>query len=62
VFDLVHRREVGKPNEIWQAHHTLLDLQCTCPRKIRASATVLAAGPITCSVCGYDFAAQDGDQ
>jgi uncharacterized NAD-dependent epimerase/dehydratase family protein len=23
VFDLVHRREAGKPNEIWQADHTL---------------------------------------
>jgi putative transposase len=26
VFDLVHRREAAKPNEIWQADHTLLDL------------------------------------
>ena len=26
VFDLVHRREAAKPNQIWQADHTLLDL------------------------------------
>jgi len=25
-FDLVHRREAGRPNEVWQADHTLLDL------------------------------------
>lgn len=29
---------------------------CECGRKIRVSATVLAAGPITCGVCGSDFA------
>jgi len=26
VFDLVYRREAAKPNQIWQADHTLLDL------------------------------------
>jgi putative transposase len=26
VFDLVHRREAERPNEIWQADHTLLDI------------------------------------
>ena len=26
MFDLVHRREAAKPNQIWQADHTLLDL------------------------------------
>lgn len=25
-FDLIHRREAGYPNEIWQADHTLLDI------------------------------------
>ncbi|MBA2309356.1 MAG: hypothetical protein H0W01_08705 [Pseudonocardiales bacterium] len=29
---------------------------CGCGRKIRLSPTVLAAGPITCGVCGSDFA------
>ena len=29
---------------------------CGCGRKIRVSPTVLAAGPITCGVCGVDFA------
>ena len=37
--------------------NNLLVAQCACPRKIRASATVLAAGPITCSRCGDDFTA-----
>jgi len=38
---------------------------CECGRKIRVSPTVLAAGPITCGVCGADFTPdlpdQDGD-
>ena len=29
---------------------------CECGRKIRVSPTVLTAGPITCGVCGTDFA------
>lgn len=28
---------------------------CECGRRVRVSATVLAAGPITCGVCGTDF-------
>jgi len=31
VFDLVYRREAAKPNEIWQADHTLLDLWVLTP-------------------------------
>jgi transposase InsO family protein len=31
VFDLVHRREAAKPNETWQADHTLLDLWVLTP-------------------------------
>ena len=31
VFDLVHRREAAKPNQIWQADHTLLDLWVLTP-------------------------------
>jgi putative transposase len=31
VFDLVYRREAGRPNEIWQADHTLLDLWVVTP-------------------------------
>ena len=31
VFDLVHRREAAKPNQIWQANHTLLDLWVITP-------------------------------
>jgi putative transposase len=31
VFDLVHRRETDRPNEIWQADHTLLDLWVLTP-------------------------------
>jgi hypothetical protein len=32
---------------------------CGCGRKIRVSPTILAAGPITCGVCGEDFQAED---
>lgn len=31
VFDLVYRREAARPNEIWQADHTLLDLWVVTP-------------------------------
>jgi len=31
VFDLVHRREAAKPNQIWQADHTLVDLWVLTP-------------------------------
>ena len=31
VFDLVHRREAAKPNQIWQADRTLLDLWVLTP-------------------------------
>ena len=31
VFDLVYRREAAKPNQIWQADHTLLDLWVLTP-------------------------------
>ena len=26
AFDLIHRREVSCPNEIWRADHTLFDI------------------------------------
>lgn len=32
---------------------------CGCGRKIRASLTVLDAGPITCGICGEDFTPED---
>jgi len=28
---------------------------CDCGRRIRVAASVLAAGPITCGICGADF-------
>jgi len=31
LFELVHRREAAKPNEIWQADHTQLDLWVITP-------------------------------
>jgi len=31
VFELVHRRQAGRPNEIWQADHTQLDLWVVTP-------------------------------
>jgi hypothetical protein len=36
-----------------------LAARCECPRRIRVSAAVLAAGPITCGVCGADFTAAE---
>jgi len=35
---------------------------CECGRKIRVSPTVLAAGPITCGVCGTEFTTEPGDE
>jgi hypothetical protein len=36
-----------------------LSARCECDRRIRVSAAVLSAGPITCGLCGADFAAVD---
>lgn len=36
-------------------------LVCTCGRKIRASTTVAAQGPIVCGVCNDVFLAEDAD-
>ncbi len=41
VFDLVYRREAAKPNEIWQADHTLLDLWVLTPSGLDATASGL---------------------
>jgi len=35
---------------------------CGCGRKIRVSLTLLAAGPITCGVCGTEFTTESGDE
>lgn len=34
------------------------DAECDCGRKIRASLTVLEAGPIICGICGGEFVAE----
>lgn len=34
-------------------------LECGCGRKIRASLTVIEAGPIVCGLCGTDFEAAE---
>ena len=31
VFELIYRRQAARPNEIWQADHTLLDLWVVTP-------------------------------
>lgn len=36
-----------------------LAARCECGRRIRVSQTVLAAGPITCGICGSDFEADN---
>jgi len=38
-----------------------LAARCECGRRIRVSQTVLAAGPITCGICGSDFEAAEPD-
>ena len=38
-----------------------LSARCECGRRIRVSVAVLAAGPITCGVCGADFAPSEAD-
>jgi hypothetical protein len=35
--------------------------RCECGRRIRITESVLAAGPITCGLCGSEFAAADTD-
>jgi len=35
---------------------------CHCGRRIRVAASVLAAGPITCGLCGTDFTPRQADQ
>jgi hypothetical protein len=35
---------------------------CDCGRRIRVSPSVLAAGPITCGLCGTDFAPRQADE
>jgi hypothetical protein len=36
VFDLVHRREAARPNDIWQADHTELGLWVLAPSGLPA--------------------------
>lgn len=38
-----------------------LAARCECGRRIRIAPTVYATGPITCGVCGGDFASDDTD-
>jgi hypothetical protein len=35
---------------------------CGCGRRIRVSPTVLAAGPISCGVCGSDFLPEEREE
>jgi hypothetical protein len=35
--------------------------QCACPRKIRVARSTLERGPITCRLCGKDFAERGSD-
>lgn len=35
--------------------------RCECGRRIRVAESVLSAGPITCGLCGSDFAAGEQD-
>jgi hypothetical protein len=37
-FELVHRRSAARPNEQWQADHTLLDLQILDPYRVEVGA------------------------
>lgn len=46
----------GEPEKPKSRH---LKAECTCGRKIRASRSVLEAGPILCALCGDPFTAAD---
>jgi len=54
VFDLVHRREAARPNDIWQADHTELDLWVLAPSgpPARPWLTVIE-DDYSRAVCGY---------
>jgi putative transposase len=43
-FELLHRREAARPNEVWQADHTLLDIVVTdeAGRTVRPWLTVVS--------------------
>ncbi len=53
VFDLVHRREAAKPNEIWQADHTLLDLWVVTPGRPGRPWLTLIEDDHSRAVAGY---------
>ena len=53
VFDLVHRREAAKPNQIWQADHTLLDLWVLTPSGAARPWLTLVEDDHSRAVAGY---------
>src|SRR3954451_23940212 len=56
-FDLLHRREAARPNEVWQADHTLLDIVVTdeAGRPVRPWLTVVIDDHSR-AVAGYGLA------
>ena len=59
-FDLLHRREAARPNEVWQADHTLLDIVVTdeAGRTVRPWLTVVIDDHSR-AVAGYALAAAE---
>jgi putative transposase len=59
-FDLLHRREAARPNEVWQADHTLLDVVVTdeAGRPVRPWLTVVIDDHSR-AVAGYALAAAE---
>jgi putative transposase len=54
VYDLVHRREAARPNEIWQADHTELDLWVLTPSGMPARPWLtVIEDDYSRAVCGY---------
>lgn len=46
----------GEAKQPKRSSRTLLECRCDTPRKLRASPAVAELGPITCGLCGADFA------
>lgn len=58
-----HRRAEAQPvNGGRKSNNNGAAAVCGCGRKIRASLTVFAEGPILCGLCGEEFEPEEGDE
>lgn len=53
-YETVHRREASAPNEMWQADHTLLDLELLCEKgEVVRPWLTLVVDDYSRAICGY---------